>query len=205
MKAKNVIILIVAVLAIVIIFYSIQDTGDDSAYITQIEKERQERDRFMRTSSESPFAENPAEFKGLKYYPPDVSYRIIANLRPIQQKKPVLLTTNDGKEQRYIEYAWAEFKLFGQEHRLLILEIADMGPFRGKLFLAFGDETSANETYGGGRYLDVAAPPGSSTIKLDFNLAYNPYCAYNDAFSCPLPPRENILGISIKAGEKGYE
>jgi hypothetical protein len=72
------------------------------------------------------------------------------------------------------------------------------------LFLAFGDETSARETYGAGRYLDVKKVPGSSTITLDFNLAYNPYCAYSDGFSCPLPPKENLLSIAINAGEKTY-
>jgi uncharacterized protein len=81
-----------------------------------------------------------------------------------------------------------------------------MGPFRGKLFLAFGDATSGNETYGAGRYLDInKVPGGASTITLDFNKAYNPYCAYDYTFSCPLPPRENLLNAAIKAGEKNYE
>lgn len=204
MKRKNVILLVAVVVLMITVFYSFQGTQDDTAYRKQIEKEREEKDRFMHTSPESPFAKAPQEYKGLNYYPPDIKYRIIANLRPIEQKKPVVLTTNDGKEQRYIEYAHAEFRLHGVDNRLLILEIADMGPFRGKLFLAFGDETSAAETYGAGRYLDVKKTPGSSTIKLDFNLAYNPYCAYDDSYTCPLPPRENILTIPIKAGEKVY-
>jgi uncharacterized protein (DUF1684 family) len=75
---------------------------------------------------------------------------------------------------------------------------------RGKLFLAFGDATSARETYGGGRYLDITKTPGSTTITLDFNQAYNPYCAYDDTYSCPLPPAENLLTVAIKAGEKNY-
>ena len=204
MKRKNVITLLVVVVLIITVFYSFQGSQDETAYVQEIEQERSEKDRFMRTSGESPFASNPEEYKGLQYFPPDVRYRVIANLVPIQQKKSIVLGTNDGKEQRYIEYAYAEFKMDGVSNRLLILEIADMGPFRGKLFLAFGDETSARETYGGGRYLDVAKAPGSNTIKLDFNLAYNPYCAYNETFSCPLPPRENILKIPIRAGEKNY-
>jgi uncharacterized protein (DUF1684 family) len=72
------------------------------------------------------------------------------------------------------------------------------------LFLAFGDKTSALETYGAGRYLDVTKTPGSRTIKLDFNLAYNPYCAYDNTYSCPLPPAENLLEVAVKAGEKTY-
>lgn len=204
MKRNKVITLVAIVVGLIIIFYGFRGSQDDTAYVKEIEKERQDKDRFMRTSAESPFTTNPEAYKGLSYYPPDIKYRIIANLRPIEKKKPVILTTNDGKEQRYIEYAYAEFKLDGVSNKLLILEIADMGPFRGNLFLAFGDETSASETYGAGRYLDVTKTPGSSTIKLDFNLAYNPYCAYNNSFTCPLPPRENILTIPIRAGEKVY-
>jgi len=204
MNSKRIITLIVITIVIITVFYSFQGSQDDTAYIREIEKEHEEKDRFMRTSPESPFASAPEAYTGLKYYPPDIGYRVIANLEPIEHKKQVILATNDGKEQRYIEYAYAEFKLDGVTNRLLILEIADMGPFRGKLFLAFGDETSANETYGAGRYLDVTKTPGARTIKLDFNLAYNPYCAYNDSYSCPLPPKENLLAIAIRAGEKMY-
>jgi uncharacterized protein (DUF1684 family) len=204
MKSNRIVMLVAAIILIITIFYAFQGSQDDTAYRKEIEKEREEKDRFMRTSSESPFANSKEDYSGLKYYPPDISYRIIANLKPIEQKKTVILSTNDGKEQRYIEYAYAEFKLHGVLNKLLILEIADMSPFSGNLFLAFGDQTSAVETYGAGRYLDVKKTPGSSTIKLDFNLAYNPYCAYNISFTCPLPPRENILSIPVKAGEKNY-
>lgn len=205
MKSKNILIILVVVIVIITVFYSFEGSQDETTYAQQIMEEREEKDRFMRTSSESPFAKAREEYKGLSYFPPDIQYRVIAELVPIKEKKTVILGTNDGKEQRYVEYAHAVFKLHGVENRLLILEIADTGPFRGKLFLGFADETSGRETYGGGRYLDVTKTPGSSTIKLDFNLAYNPYCAYNDAFSCPLPPRENILSIPIKAGEKNYQ
>jgi uncharacterized protein (DUF1684 family) len=203
MKSKNIIILLVVVVVIVTLFYSFQGSQDAASFVKEVENERQDKDRFMRTSEESPFANNPDSYTGLKYYPPDIKYRVIADLAPIAQRKTVILATNDGLEQRYLEYAYAGFKLDGMTNRLLILEIAD-GPSRGKLFLAFGDETSARETYGAGRYLDVPKTPGSNTITLDFNLAYNPYCAYNDSFSCPLPPRENILQVAIRAGEKNY-
>jgi uncharacterized protein (DUF1684 family) len=204
MKTKNIIILVAAVVVLITFFYSFQGSQDDAAFTSEIEKEREEKDRFMRTSVESPFARSPESYRGLNYFPPDIKYRMIADLTPIHEKKAVVLSTNDGKEQRYLEYAYADFKMDGVANRLLILEIADMGPFRGKLFLAFGDKTSAEETYGAGRYLDVNKTPGSTTIKLDFNLAYNPYCAYDNTFSCPLPPVENLLNVAIKAGEKNY-
>lgn len=203
MKSKNILVVVVIAVAIVIVFYSMQGSQDDTAYIESIEKERAQKDQFLKTSKESPIT-NPDSFQGLKYFEPDSRYRIIANLIPIQNRKVVLLATNDQKEERYVEYAYAEFSLDGVDNRLLILEMVDMGPFKGKLFLAFGDATSAAETYGAGRYLDVNKVPGATTITLDFNKAYNPYCAYNHTYSCPLPPKENLLTIAIKAGEKSY-
>jgi len=176
---------------------------DQSAYAEQIMEEREDKDRFMRTSEESPFSDSTIKYEGLKYFPPNIKYKITASIIPIKDKKPVVLGTNDGKEQRYLEYAHAEFDLDGYHNKLLILETID-GEFRGKLFLAFGDETSAIDTYGAGRYLDVSKVPGNSSISLDFNLAYNPYCAYADKYSCPFPPAENLLKVAINAGEKVY-
>lgn len=204
MKRKNIILLLIVVVVIVIMFYGFSGSQHDPAYAEEIKKEREEKELFMRTSDESPFAKSPESFTGLKYFEPDAAYRIVADLTPVETKKMILLPTNDGKEQRYMEYAYAEFSLNGVSNKLLILEVMDMGPFRGKLFLAFGDETSARETYGAGRYLDVNKVPGSTTLTLDFNKTYNPYCAYNDAYSCPLPPSENLLKVAIKAGEKSY-
>lgn len=204
MKSKNIIFLIAAVVVLISILYSFLGGNDHAAYVSEMNKEREDKDRFMKTSKESPFAGDTVEFKGLQYYPPDPKYKVIADLTPIENKKPVTLGTNDAKEQRYLEYAYAEFDLDGYHHRLLILEIIDMGPFKGTLFFAFGDETSASETYGAGRYLDLTKVPGSTTITLDFNKAYNPYCAYTEKYSCPLPPAENLLKIPISAGEKTY-
>src|SRR5688572_19174534 len=204
MKTKNIIFLVAAVVVIVSLVYSFMGSGDQSAYIEEINQEREEKDRFMKSSKESPFASKPDDYHGLLYYPPDPRYRIIADLNPIESKEVVTLTTNTGEEQRYQQYALAEFDLDGYHHKLLILEVADMGPFRGKLFFAFGDDTSADETYGAGRYLDLEKVPGSTTITLDFNKAYNPYCAYISNYSCPFPPAQNLLKIPIKAGEKTY-
>jgi uncharacterized protein (DUF1684 family) len=204
MKSNQVLVLVAVIVVILSVFYAFQGSQDDEAYKKQIEKEREEKDRFMRTSAESPFANATDAYKGLNYYAPDIRYRIVADLHPVGQKKSVTLSTNDGAVQNYVEYAYAEFKLDGVNNKLLILEITDAGPFNGKLFLAFGDETSAGDTYGAGRYLDVDKTPGSRTIKLDFNLAYNPYCAYKDTYSCPLPPTQNLLKVAIKAGEKNY-
>lgn len=204
MKSKHIILLVVVIAGLATVLYTVYGSKDQTAYINEIARHREELETFMKTSPESPFAEDPSSFTGLKFFPADLKYKITATLTPITEKKQVLLATNDGKEQRYREYAYAEFDFSGFRNKLLLLEVIDPGPSIGKLFLAFGDGTSAESTYGAGRYLDIAKSPGANTITLDFNKAYNPYCAYNDKFSCPLPPAENLLTIPIQAGEKAY-
>lgn len=186
-----------------ILFYSMSG-GSSRDYHEHIIKEREEKDHYMKTSDESPFASLDEPFKNLKYFPPDERYRIIATVHPIEERKVRTLGTSDGKEKRYLEYAWVTFDLDDRKNRLLILEIID-GPEKGTLFLAFGDRTSAEETYGAGRYLDIKKVPGAATVELDFNKAYNPYCAYSDAYSCPFPPTENLLDIAVRAGEMNYK
>jgi uncharacterized protein (DUF1684 family) len=203
MKLKHILILVIIAVAVCIVFFSLQGSQDDTAYTEEIQKEREKNNAFMKTSEQSPIPDRE-HFTGLKYFPVDSKYKIVANLSPVEDKKIVQLKTSDEKTQQYKEYAYAEFDLDGVQNRLLILEGIDIGPVRGKLFLAFGDETSALETYGAGRYLDLAKVPGATTIMLDFNKAYNPYCAYNNTYSCPLPPAENLLKVAIKAGEKSY-
>jgi uncharacterized protein (DUF1684 family) len=205
MKSSNILILIFAIALLGVLFYTMKETASPEAYVNGIEKKREDKDHFMRSSSESPFADSLEAYSGLKYFPIDIKYRVSALIIPIQEKKVIVLPTSDGKESHYLPYAYAEFEIDGVQNKLLILEVMEMGVNRGSLFLAFGDETSAKETYGAGRYLDIRKIPGSDAMTLDFNLAYNPYCAYNDDFSCPLPPQENLLKVAVKAGEKAYK
>lgn len=203
MKTKNIILVVAIIIVLIGIYYSLSGGETSEAYIAKVEQLRNEKDNTMQNGDESPFGDS-VEFKGLNYFPIDAKYRINAKLTEIAQKKAVSLPTSDDKQKTYLEYAYAEFELDGVKNKLLILEIMDMGPYRGTLFLAFVDKTSAGETYGAGRYLDVKKLPGATSITLDFNESYNPYCAYNDNYSCPFPPKENILEVAIKAGEKNY-
>lgn len=204
MNLRNVVTVVVV---IAVVLWLVLPTGNEEEtpkhYSETLQKERREKDQYMADSEESPLRHD-STFTGLKYFPPDINFKVIADLEPISSKKVVVLPTSDGQQKQYREYAYATFRLAGAQHRLLILEVLDSGPFRGTLFLAFADDTSADETYGAGRYLDLKKVPGAATITLDFNRAYNPYCAYADEFSCPLPPKENILNVAITAGEKNY-
>jgi uncharacterized protein (DUF1684 family) len=189
---------------IAFVLYSLRGSVSPEDYAREIGRERAEKDLFMKNEKDSPFAGSKEEFRSLVYFSPDLKYKINAELIPIENKKMMVLSTSDGLEKNYLEHAYAEFKLDGMLHRLLILEITDEGPYRGTLFLAFADETSSRETYGAGRYLELKKMPGASSIILDFNKAYNPYCAYSNNFSCPFPPKENVLKVAIRAGEKSY-
>lgn len=205
MKFKNIFIIILTLAIIITVYNTFRGDQNSEEYVASIQKLREEKDNTMRNGSDSPFANDSLKtFTGLKYFPVDATYRIQATLTPVENPKPVLLPTSDEKEKNYLEYAYAEFEMQGERNKLLILEIIDNGPYRGTLFLAFADKTSAAETYGAGRYLDVKKVPGSTSVTLDFNEAYNPYCAYNDNYSCPFPPKENILNVRIEAGEKTY-
>jgi uncharacterized protein (DUF1684 family) len=204
MKRSNLFLFIGFIAVVALIIYSLQGGKSAADYQAFIEKERKEKEEYLKSGDGSPFVKDNIAFEGLNYFPINEKFNIRAKLEIIEEKKVMLLATSDGKEQKYLEYGYAVFDLDEVENRLLILESMEMGPQRGQLFLAFADETSGIETYGAGRYLDVKKVPAATSVDLDFNLAYNPYCAYSDSFSCPFPPKENILKVAILAGEKSY-
>ncbi|MGK7391874.1 MAG: DUF1684 domain-containing protein [Candidatus Cyclobacteriaceae bacterium M2_1C_046] len=190
-------------MSFIILIYSFSGGETEAEYKERITKEREDKEQFMRSSRESPFKNR--EYKGLKYFEPDPAYKVMARFDPVEVEEIMLLPTSDNKQMRYRKYGYAEFELHDENNRLLILELADGSEDEGNLFIPFGDATSADQTYGAGRYLDIKHNPKEVVVLLDFNNAYNPYCAYNEEFSCPLPPKENLLIVPIQAGEKNYE
>ena len=139
------------------------------------------------------------DFEGLAYYPESDDLRLVVPLsRGIGGE--VTIGTSDGQTRTYQRAGIVRFEVNGAEVELTLLNhIGDDG-----YFLPFRDATSGETTYGGGRYLDIDLEK-SGTVSLDFNLAYNPYCAYSEAYSCPLPPVENWLTVPIEAGELSYQ
>jgi len=199
------VILISAVVVLASMFYfNHQSKVDKEQYSKLIEEKRSETDRFMRTSSSSPFTDSlKKSYRTLNYFAPNRDYRVQAIIIPIEAKDQLIIPTSDGQKQRYQKYAYAEFKIDGERQRLLLLKPIGLGQ-QDVIFTAFADATSGESTYGGGRYLDLSFKKAKQ-ITIDFNLAYNPYCAYSPTFSCPLPPNENILSIAIRAGEMNYD
>ncbi len=143
-----------------------------------------------------------SSFSGLPFFPADAKYRVEAKFVRTPDSKPFKMKTSNGKMPIYEKYGEAHFEIAGETYQQNIYQnhqLRETEEYRDYLFIPFTDLSSANETYGGGRYLDLRIPE-SDKIILDFNKAYNPYCAYNDKYSCPIPPRENSLPIAIRAG-----
>lgn len=204
MKSSQLVIAVIALVVLAAVAYMFTAAESPEAYVEKIEKERERQFKFIRFNVESPLTEEQKNgFKSLKFYDINLDYKVKARLIPIENKKVREIPMSDGSKERYIEHSYAEFELNGQTNRLLLLQSVKETDMRN-FFLAFADETSGKETYGGGRYLNLRQD-GKNSITIDFNLAYNPYCAYNPDYACPLPPKENMLTIAIEAGEKNYD
>jgi hypothetical protein len=198
---KNLPYLVITIAVIVTIFSLMDD--DDDAYQEKIRETIGERHRYLKFNEGSPFVQFDVTYQDPSYYEIDSEYRVNAKVERIENRELVVIPTSDGTREQYQKYAWLSFSLKGKDMRLLVLKPYGFGALQN-LFCGFADETSGVSTYGGGRYLDVEIGK-SDKVVIDFNLAYNPYCAYVDEFICPLPPTENILPIAIEAGEKEFK
>ena len=184
--------------------------GEDQKEITlqeqRVLKWRKERDAFFKNHQRSPLLpQDKRHFKGLKYYPFAPRYVLSGKIERFifhinNPKYYATFLTNKGTNKRYLRYGKFHFTLNGKEYTIEIYKsiLSDY------LFIPFKDKTNEKETYGGGRYIDAEILPDYKMV-LDFNMAYNPSCAYNEKFVCVLPPRENMLDIEIRAGEKNYK
>jgi hypothetical protein len=178
---------------------------DLSEWKEHLERERKQKDWFFAVNPRSPIPpEKREEFNGLDYYPPNPDYRFELKLHEYEEKKKLKMATTGGEEQEYIRGGEFRFKLRGEEYTL---QAYKHDPREQWLFVPFRDATSGRETYGAGRYLDLEPERhhiGKGKWILDFNKAYNPFCAYSNAYTCPLTPPENWLDTPIRAGEKRY-
>src|SRR5690554_1934507 len=204
MNQKRILWIAAFLVILAALFYATSGAESPEQYIERIEKGRERQFKFLKYNGESPLTEQQkSKLQALDYYPIDPAYRVRARLLPVDQRVMIQIPMTDGSLERYIKEAYAEFELQGKTHRLLLLQAANESDKRN-FFLAFADETSGKETYGGGRFLDVRKD-GQNSITIDFNLVYNPYCTYNPDYACPIPPKENLLNIPVYAGEKNYK
>ena len=175
--------------------------AEEEAYVRRIEAERIEKDDFFRTHPHSPIPWGVrGRMKGLEYFPIDPTYRFRVKLVRYPKPEPVVLATSKGVPRNMVKSGYFEFTIGGQTRRLQVYRSLEPD---ASLFVPFRDATSGVESYGAARYLDIEERPSDDYV-LDFNLAYNPYCAYSNDYVCPFPPRENWLDIAIRAGEKDF-
>lgn len=148
--------------------------------------------------------ESPAflEFSGLPYFPVDPTYRVRARIEPQEKKRRVVLDTQ-GWEREAWHFGKLHFELHDEAQELVLLVFDENPPPDSHFLLMFRDKTSGNETYPACRYLEIPYQNSGETW-VDFNLAFNPYCAYGDGFACPLPPSGNAIKTAVRAGEKKY-
>lgn len=180
---------------------------DVQQYVRELEAFRRERDDMFATSPQSPIPRSDRErFHGLRYYPPDLAFRVAATLTPFDSPRIVTLGSTQGGLREQLRYGELRFSIIGQDCRLTAYKDAGAA-HASELFIPFRDATSGGETYGAGRYVeaeDEQIGSGPHTVVVDFNLAYNPWCAYSAAYDCTLPPQENTLPVAIIAGELLY-
>ncbi len=174
---------------------------DDSEYLEQLATARRLKDQHFQESPESPV---PADKRGallpLRYFPIDQNYSVPAALRLADERPVFEMPTSSGALRKMQLVGVLEFTLQG-ETRSLGAFVPDGTQRITTLFVPFADQTTGSDTYSAGRYLDID-PTTTGYYTIDFNRAYNPYCAYNATFECPFPPSTNRLTAAIRAGEK---
>jgi uncharacterized protein (DUF1684 family) len=164
-----------------------------------LETFRHEKDEFLRRDPHSPLTPEQREgFAGLQYFSENPDLDLKLEIDEFPEKKTVTMQTTTGDVQDYVRYGRLRFNVAGEEVELTLFH----NPHG--FFLPFADSLAGQETYGAGRYLEPEILP-DGRLHVDFNLAYNPYCAYNELYSCPITPAENRLKVPIRAGEKAFE
>lgn len=189
-------------LLIVLLTISLNSFGQDhKAQIAEWQKKYQ--DDFLSDAS-SPLKKEDIQY--LRFYDADSTYRVTAKEELLSNEQGFIMPVFTGTGRQYVRYAVLKFTLKGQPMQLTVyrnVALSAIPQYKDYLFMPFTDETNGTETYAGGRYIDLREGDfKSNEIVIDFNKAYNPYCAFSGGYACPKPPDENHLQIVIKAGEK---
>ncbi|TNE78390.1 MAG: DUF1684 domain-containing protein [Bacteroidetes bacterium] len=191
-----------------LLFLSIHAQVDTGFYHHLNDSIRAARDLEFADSAHSPLEEDSiAGFTQLHYFPFNADYIFTARLEKTPGAKPFRMPTTTTRLPEYVQYGILHFLLKDDSIHLPVyrnIALSQRPDYRDYFFLPFTDSTNSFESYGGGRYLDLRIQPEDSTVVIDFNQAYNPYCAYNSRYSCPIPPRKNRIRKPIYAGVLKY-
>ncbi|MCH8330346.1 MAG: DUF1684 domain-containing protein [Bacteroidetes bacterium] len=189
-------------------FMTLPGSSWSTEYIKEVETHRKLLNKEYRKKETSPFKNDfdRRRFRRLNYFQVDTNYRVQAIFVKTEGGKILSFPTSAKKIKKYRDYGKLHFEIHGSKQVLHVyqsMKLMEKEEYKDQLFLLFTDLTNGNETYGGGRYIDMEGPLSDTTM-LDFNYVYNPYCAYSDGWNCPIPPKINALNIRIEAGEKMY-
>jgi len=169
---------------------------------------REQKDNLFRYHLQSPIPQDAKEaFEGLKYHPVNPSYRFLCKLNRYPNPTTIGMMTSTGQERNYLKVGYVRFTIGGKSQTLQAFKAIQSFQQEGEkepLFIPFRDATSGKESYAAARYLD-SEELKDGVFLVDFNSAYNPYCAYSDEYSCPFPPQDNWLEVEIRAGEKKFK
>ena len=175
----------------------------DTAVVNDTKRFQTELIREYDDPSQTPLsAKAKKTFKGIHFYPFDEKYVVNAKFVRTPNEKPFQMSTSSGMRKTYVKYAEVSFVIDNKQYKLNVYqsqELLKSADYKDYLFIPYTDATSGNETYEGGRYIDLNITT-SDHILINFNKAYHPYCAYTDGYNCPVPPQENTLPIKIEAG-----
>jgi uncharacterized protein (DUF1684 family) len=168
--------------------------------MSDLQEFRQQKDQFFAHDRHSPLSsEQKQAFNGLDYYPENSALFFEKHVERAKDQQSVQMQTNTGEWRQYQKHGTFRFHVNGDEAELTVYTSGD-----DDYFVPFADATNGKETYGAGRYMEIH-PLGGDRFLVDFNLAYNPWCAYSPYYSCPIPPAENRLDVPIEAGEKNFK
>lgn len=186
-------------------FFSVgfaQDQGG-SGYMDSIKQYRKNIIQEHIGDPRSPLTKK--DVRKLRYFEADPEFRMICEYIELEKKDSVVMPTSSGRQKYFLKFAIAKFSIDDQSYTLYLYKSANATKSYPGYFLPFYDQTNGTETYGGGRYLELDSSHfENASLIIDFNKAYNPWCAYSDGFNCPVPPEENRLPLEILAGEKMY-
>ena len=206
MKIKNILIIILLVaFAFLSVSCSKKYSPEDEKYIAGINKFRQGKDDFMKNDPDSPFnSRTKVKFSDLKYYKADPEFVFKSKLYEYEKKDTIIIYGTKGEKRSAVRYGYVKISYKGKDYHINVYE----GTTRdGENYFSiwFTDMTTGKETYGVGRYIDFELNPDKNFVyTIDFNLAYNPYCAYSAKYSCAIPTKEDHLDLAVTAGEKKY-
>ena len=177
-----------------------------SEKVLSAERFQKKINKEFKDPAQSPLPEKDRKtFKGLDFFEIDTAFNVVAEFVRTPFETPFAMPTTTDRKPIYVKYGELFFKLKGKEYKLNVYQ--NQHPkkeeYRDYLFLPFTDLTNGEGSYAGGRYIDMTIPR-SNRLVIDFNKAYNPYCAYSGEYSCPIPPEENNLNLAVKAGVKSY-